>query len=61
MKQKLALDSEDGRVPWTVPQPRFARQGSLMLFAIARSLKGGRPNRGDNPHWFANVPPTFFK
>jgi hypothetical protein len=30
MARKLALDSHDNQLPWTVVQPRFTRQGSLV-------------------------------
>jgi hypothetical protein len=61
MGTPVAGPPTDGDVKAKLVNPQPPNANDEMLFAMARALKGGKPNRTDHPQRFANVPPIFFK
>lgn len=51
----------DKEVKPHLANPHPPNANMVMKKAIVNSLKGGKPNRVDTNHWFANVPPSFFR
>jgi hypothetical protein len=51
----------DKEVTPHLANPHPPNANAIMRLALNNTVSGGKPNRVDTDHWFANVPSTFFK